>query len=259
MSETKPGNLQLLERTIAILDYISTEGRSCSLKEIVEATGISKPSVHRVLSTLNNNLLVIKDEHTRYRMGPRMLRWARACKGNSELLTISAPYLKRIWDSSGETIHLVSYENGRAYYLLKRESRHPLQMRSRRGDMLLLHSTGAGKAILFSLPKAEFEAFLSTTRLEKRTPHTITDPEIFFEQRAVFRENGYCQEIQENEVDIRCIAAPILNNEGYPMGAVSITCPIYRCSDEKAEELGRLLAGIMPKLSAEFGYSELRK
>jgi DNA-binding IclR family transcriptional regulator len=259
MSEIKSGNLQLLERTIAILDYISAEGRACSLKEIVGATGISKPSVHRVLSTLNNNLLVIKDEYTRYRMGPRVLRWAQACKGNSELLTISAPFLKRIWDSSGETIHLVSYENGRAYYLFKRESRHPLQMRSRKGDMLLLHSTGAGKAILFSLPKAEFEAFLSTTRLEKRTPHTITDPEVFFEQRRLFQINGFCQEIQENEVDIRCIAAPILNNEGYPMGAVSITCPIYRCSDEKAEELGRLLAEVLPELSSEFGYSGNRQ
>jgi DNA-binding IclR family transcriptional regulator len=132
-------------------------------------------------------------------------------------------------------------------------------MRSRKGDMLLLHSTGAGKAILFSLPKAEFEAFLSTTRLEKRTPHTITDPEVFFEQRRLFQINGFCQEIQENEVDIRCIAAPILNNEGYPMGAVSITCPIYRCSDEKAEELGRLLAEVLPELSSEFGYSGNRQ
>lgn len=256
MSGTKDTNLQLLERTFAILDYISREGRSCSLKEIVDATGISKPSVHRILSTLNKNLAVIKDSHSQYRIGPKMLQWARACKGNSELLSVAMPYLDRIWHVAGETIHLVSYENGHAYYLSKTESKHPLQMRSRRGDILLLHSTGAGKAILFSLPDAEFESFISREKLEKRTPHTITDPQIFYKQRKDFAEQGYCQEIQENEIDIRCIAAPVLNSEGYPLGSVSITCPVYRCDDSRAAELGQLLAEVIPKLSAEFGYSQ---
>lgn len=249
------GNLQLLERTFAILNYISREDRSCSLKEIVEATGISKPSVHRILSTLNHNLVVIKDKHTQYRIGPKMLQWARSCKGNSQLLTLAMPYLDRVWNVAGETMHLISYENGHAYYLYKIESRHPLQMRSKRGDPLSLYSTGAGKAILFSLPDEEFEWLLSSTNLEKRTPHSITETEVFYKQRSRFRALGYSEEVEENEVDIRCVAAPVLNSEGYPLGSVSIACPIFRCDDVRASELGRLLAGVIPELSAEFGYS----
>jgi len=255
MNEIKQDNLQLLERAFAVLDYISGEDRSCSLKEVTDATAISKPSVHRILSTLSSNLLLVKDEHARYRIGPKMLQWARACRGNSELLTVSSSYVEMIWDASGETIHLVTYENGEAYYLMKKESRYPLQMYSRVGDRLLLHSTAAGKAILFSLPEDEFSEYMEKITLNRRTPHTITDPEKFREQRGRFKALGYCEENQENELDIRCIASSIVNSEGYPLGAISITCPVYRCDDEKAEELGKLLVSIVPQLSGKFGYS----
>lgn len=255
MNGIKQDNLQLLERSFSILDYISRMDRPCSLKEVTEATEISKPSVHRILSTLTSNLLLVKDEHARYRMGPKMLQWARACKGNSELLTVSAPYMERIWDASGETIHLVSYENGHAYYLRKKESRYPLQMYSRVGDKLLLHATAAGKAILFSLPEEEFAGYMNKAPLERRTPHTITEPERFYEQRKRFMEKGFCEEKQENELDIRCIASAVLNSDGYPLGAVSITCPVYRCDDGRAVQLGHLLASVIPELSRKFGYS----
>lgn len=53
-------------------------------------------------------------------------------------MSIATPYVDKIWDLTGETIHLVSYEGGYAYYLLKKENKYPLQMRSRRGDPNLL-------------------------------------------------------------------------------------------------------------------------
>ena len=246
--------LQLLDRAYTILEYLSNADMPCSLKEIVDNTGISKPAVHRVLMTLQKQLVVIKDTHNRYRMGPKIIQWGRACRGESNLLNIASPYVEDIWKTTGETIHLVSYENGYGYYLLKRESKYPLQMRSKRGDPILLHSTAAGKAILFSLPDSEFQRYVNATPLEKRTENTITDPKILSAQRDQFKNRGFSEECQENERDIRCIAAPILNDQGYPIGAISITCPIFLCDDKRVTRLGNLLAKKTKAISEKFGY-----
>jgi DNA-binding IclR family transcriptional regulator len=256
MSEQRSKTLQLLERTFAILDYISLAEKPCMLTEIVEKTGISKPSVHRILSTLHHYRIVVKDRHNQYRMGPKIIQWGRACKGDSNLLSIASPYIEKIWNITGETIHLVSFEDGYAYYLMKKESRYPLQMRSRRGDTILLHSTAAGKAILFSLPFDELLSFLKRTPLDKRTENTITDPKIFIKQREEFMSKGFTEEEEENERDIRCIGVPNLNDKGDPLGAVSITCPIFLCDDKRSEELGELLKREASKISQEFGYSD---
>jgi DNA-binding IclR family transcriptional regulator len=254
MSGLKNDTLQLLDRTFLILDYISSSDKPCILTEIVENTGISKPSVYRILSTLLNHRVVVKDRHNQYRMGPKVIQWGRACRGDSNLLNIATPYVDKIWDITGETIHLVSYEGGYAYYLLKKESKYPLQMRSRRGDPILLHSTAAGKAILFSLPHDEFISYLQSTPLERRTKNTITDTEKLIDQRKKFEHLGFSEEYQENENDIRCVGAPILNDTGYPIGAVSITCPIYLCDDKRSADLGELLKREVAKISREFGY-----
>jgi len=74
MSEQRSKTLQLLERTFAILDYISLAEKPCMLTEIVEKTGISKPSVHRILSTLHHYRIVVKDRHNQYRMGPKIIQ-----------------------------------------------------------------------------------------------------------------------------------------------------------------------------------------
>jgi len=255
MSGTNKPSLQLLERTIAILDFIALKAEPSSFTEIVEGTGISKPSVHRILATLGNFRILVRDEQGGYILGPRIIGWSRSCIQSHGLLSVAKPWLDRIWNEVGETLHLVSFENDQAYYLFKMESRHPLQMRSRMGDPITLHSTAAGKAILFSLPEKELHNFLSRNVLDSKTAHTITDPDVLKKQLVEFRSQGFSEEVEENEQDIRCMAAPILNNRGFPVGAVSITCPTYRCDDLKAQQMGKFLAQTLPNLSYELGYN----
>ncbi len=255
MSGTNKPSLQLLERAITILDFIAFKTGSLSFTEIVEGTGISKPSVHRILATLGNFRILVRDEQGGYILGPRIIGWSRSCIQSHGLLSVAKPWLDRIWNEVGETLHLVSFEDEQAYYLFKMESRHPLQMRSRMGDPIALHSTAAGKAILFSLPEDKLGSILKKINLNPKTKKTITDPVALKEQLQSFRTQGFSEEVEENEQDIRCMAAPILNNRGFPVGAVSITCPTYRCDDLKAQKMGKFLAETLPNLSYELGYN----
>lgn len=257
MSGPENKNLQLIERAVAIIDFISESTNSCGLGEVATTTGISKPSTHRILSTLQVYGVVVKDERSKYHIGPKMLHWAEKYRSHSILLQISEPYINEISEISGETVHLVSYENNKAYYIRKVESRHPLQMRSQEGDSLSIHSTAAGKAILSALSPSDLEFFLSNRTLKAKTPHTIIDHEKLTAKLLIYRQQGYSEEIEENENDIRCVAAPILNAESKPVGSVSIALPVYRSNSERAAELGEVLAKIVPQISARLGYSSV--
>ena len=256
MSGKIRNNLQLLERSVEIIDLISIKNSPVKFTKIVEETGISKPSVHRILSTLENFRIIVRDGNEGYIMGPRAIGWSRGYLQSRALLSVAKPWVDSIWKKVGETIHLVILEEDKAYYLYKKEGPHPLQMRSRVGDPIPLHSTAAGKAILFSLSKDRLDSFIFKKPLDKKTQNTIIDPEKLKKQLEKFLKRGFSEEVQENEEDIRCVAAPILSSECQPLGSVSITWPIYRCDDEKAKEVGSFLAASMQKISSELGYKK---
>ena len=247
-------NIRVLERSLAILAFMAEERRLIGVTEIAEATDLSKSTVHRILSTFREKNVVLRDEGGRYQVGPAVLLWADAYRRSSGLAEIARPFMRRLWEETHETVHLFIYENGKAFYLDKLDSPHPVGMRSRIGAPLSLYSTSGGRAILAALPEAELDAYLSRTTLERRTNATVTDPEALRRVLDDVRRNGWAEENQENEEGIRCIGAAVRSLDGTPAGAVSISAPAYRMSDERARALCERVRSTAEGVSRELGY-----
>ncbi|WP_024821520.1 IclR family transcriptional regulator [Aminobacterium mobile] len=239
----------VLQKAISILEDLSDRSEPAGLTEIAKATGLSKTTAYRILSTLQDSNVLLKNSRGRYQIGPAVVKWSAAYNRRSGLLEMSRNILEGMRDYSGETIHLFVFENGRAYYLEKLESPSPLVMRSQVGVELPLYSTAGGKAILFALPSNQLDDYLAKNVLERRTPNTITDPDRLKELLKQYKSLGYSEEIQENEEGIRCVAAPVVDGNGYPIGAVSVSAPAYRFDDKKASVVGRKLAQETAKIS----------
>ena len=150
-------NIRVLERSLAILAFMAEERRLIGVTEIAEATELSKSTVHRILSTFREKNVVLRDEGGRYQVGPAVLLWADAYRRSSGLAEIARPYMRRLWEETHETVHLFIYENGKAFYLDKLDSPHPVGMRSRIGAPLSLYSTSGGRSILAALSVPELE------------------------------------------------------------------------------------------------------
>jgi len=234
--------MQALTRIADILDKVSAAESGILLADLARACDISKTALHRIAQSMCAEGLLLKDASNRYSLGPRFLFWMGRFQSSFMLVKLLRPLLEEIHQTTSETVHLFQYREGEALYIDKIESTYPLTLRSRVGTSQPLYCTGGGKAILGSLSKENVDLYLAQHTLEARTPNTITDPEKLRKILAQEREKGIFEDFEENDIGIRCIAVPILDERKEPLGAVSITIPVSRIPGEsKLEEWGILL------------------
>ena len=243
--------MQAFERLSQILDSLAISPAGKTLSELVDSLDISKTALHRIATDLCGVGILVKDRAGRYHVGPRILAWADSYSADHGLIICTRDFLEDIHAECGETVHLFGYQSGEAYYIDKIDSIHPVRMLSRIGLSQPLYCTGGGKSILGTLPEDEREDYFAGHKLEGRTPQTVTDPERLAEELRQSAERGFYEEQGENEEDIRCVAVPVRNVHGYPIGAISIATPIYRSSDEQQRQWGELLKQIQYRIEQQ--------
>lgn len=196
---------------------------------IGESVGLDKATVSRLLRTLVEAGWVRQDaDSRRYRLSGKILRLAANVRVHLDLRTVAAPHLRALREELGETVHLGIMEDAGVFYLDKLESPNSIQLVSRVGQVLPLHSTSLGKAILAALPDEEREAKIARMDFVPRTDRTITTAAAFRREIALTQQRGYATDDRENEPLGACVAAAIIGPEGRPVGAVSVSGPHYR-------------------------------
>ena len=142
---------------------------------IGDAVGLDKATVSRLLRTLVEAGWVRQDAVTRqYRLSGKILRLAASVRLHLDLRTVAAPHLRALREELGETVHLGVMEDLGVFYVDKLESPNSIQLVSRVGQVMPLHSTSLGKAILAALPEDEREAKIARMDFVPRTDRTIT-------------------------------------------------------------------------------------
>mgnify|MGYP003590124627 CR=1 FL=1 len=175
--------------------------------------------------------------------------------GRMDVVSIARPYLKKLSEISGETVHLVEIEGNEAIYIDKVESgSNSIRMVSRIGSRIPLYCSGVGKAILAERSDVEVESVWNSSEIREMTPNTILSLDDFFETIREVRRNGYSLDNEENEMGVRCIAASILNHEGKAKNAFSISAPVGRMTDEKLDKLVKYVLEAKKNISGDLGF-----
>jgi DNA-binding IclR family transcriptional regulator len=130
-------------------------------------------------------------------------------------------------------------------------------MVSRVGLRVPAHCSSVGKVFLAQFSQQELETLVQEKGLEKRTENTITNTEkLKHHLKAIYRQ-GYAVDDEENEKGIRCVGAPIFNQQGQVIAAVSISGPTVRISKKIVQEtLKNEVMKTASDISREFGYQE---
>lgn len=214
-----------MSKALRILEEAARTGGPRQLADIAADAGVLKPSTHRILATLAELGYVTTLGGGSYAAGPRMR--ALAAEVVSESTGDVAAELAALRTSVGQTVHLALRSGDHAVYTHKVEADLPYSMASRVGMRLAMHCTSIGKAILAHLPEKEIDEIITARGLERRTPNTHADPARLRADLAGIRDLGYALDDEENETTIRCLGAPVLDAEGYPVGAVSVSTVIF--------------------------------
>ena len=237
MTETKSTYGTVLLKANQILIAIAVN-QARSLSEISQDTGITMPTASKILETLQQINYVIKDEqHKTYTIGPAFLKFNDAFLQEFSIVNLCRPYLSKLRDKFGETVHLGALENDELVYLDKFSGKKSITvMTSRVGLRAPLYATGMGKAILSTFSKKQLNNYLATHQLTALTPTTITDQAELTKQLITAQKNQIAYDNSERDDDVFCIASTICNNNQL-LGAFSISIPKYRLTDTTQEKM----------------------
>ncbi len=159
---------------------------------------------------------------------------------------------------TGETSHLAIRSGDDVVVAAKVAGTGAFQLIDRAGGLRPAHCTALGKILLAVLPEERFRQFMIGTRLEPRTPKTITDRERFIQEIAQVRESGIAFDDGEYLPEVRCVAAPVRDFTGQVTAAIGISGPVWRLSLPLLQEMSAKVRAAADQLSAELGAKAFR-
>lgn len=189
------------------------------------------------LNTLCDSGLLTKEE-TRYTLGMEFIPMGEYVKNQLTIYRLGRPAVDELAQKSNEAAHLVVEHDGLEMTVYESWTDRAVATNYHtriRGKPQYLHYSATGKAILAHQSEARVQEIIDTHGLVKRTERTITDENILFEQLDVIRDRGYAINDNEEVYGLRSIGAPVLNDDGQVLGAVSVSGPSKRVSGEVFE------------------------
>ena len=242
---TAPGHAGgTVGKAMDVLEAVAAFGRPVRFTELLANGDFPKATLYRLLQTLTHQGLLRHDpDRSTYAMGMRLIRLAHGAWAQTSIAPVARPFLDRLSAKLGKTVHLAQLDAGQVLYVDKRNAATPISMFSDAGKVGPAYCTGVGKAMLAFLPELELERAIQAQAFHCHTPQTLTTPEALRTVLAEIRETGVSFDREEHEPQIICVAVPILNTAGEPMGGLSVTSSTLRHSLAD-------LAGLAPDLKA---------
>ncbi|MFI9169328.1 IclR family transcriptional regulator [Streptomyces lincolnensis] len=230
-----------LRRALGILMYLAendTHPQGASLTDLATGLGMSKSTVLRLVGPLREERLVDQDpESGHYRLGPQNALLGQLYLERLDIRRTASPLLHQLAQDVREAVHLVSFDPPEIIYIDKVESPQAVRMHSRVGGRQPAYCTATGKAFLAHAADDVLHR-VTAAGMPARTPATITSPEELRTELARIRERGYAVDDVENELDIRCVGAPVFDHSGAVVTAVSISGPASRVTHDRVKEIG---------------------
>lgn len=249
------GPVQSIDRVLDILEVLSTSPQGMSLSDLATATSLHSSTAHRLLSALSNRGYVRKDKESgKYRLTLRLYEISRRVSTVLNLFSASKPLLEKLSNDAQEIVHLVERDGNEVVYLHKFEPfLRPINITSSVGLHNPMYCTGVGKSILAQLEEKEIRSIWDQSTIISFTPKTITTFEALWNDLTQTRERGFAIDDEEHDLGVRCMAMPVYNWEGVPVGAISISGPTARLTSKTMDELFPLLSATALEISQLMG------
>jgi DNA-binding IclR family transcriptional regulator len=194
----------VVDKSVAILDALAVRG-PLSLAELVEATGISRPTAHRLAVALGEHGIVGRDDG-RFRLGLRLLAWGTRAAAPEGLVETARAILVRLRDESGESAQLYVRDGDRRVCVAVAERPSGLRDTVPVGASLPLTAGSGGTVLLAWSDDVDGD--------EARA--------------AAVRTAGWAESVGEREAGVASVSAPVRERDGSVVAAISVSGPIER-------------------------------
>jgi DNA-binding IclR family transcriptional regulator len=222
----------VLDRSVALLDLLADGPRS--LRSLAAASGLPRPTAHRLLVALESHRLVGRDADGAFRLGPRLAELALRAGSGLELGTLAAGVLARLHDQTGESVQLYLRSGDRRLCVAARDAGAGLRDSVPVGALLPLDAGSGGKVLLAWSDDA------------------VRFPAVPAAELAAARRRGWASSVGEREPGLASVSAPVLL-DGALLGALCVSGPTSRLGSSPGRRLAPLVVAAARELAALAG------
>jgi DNA-binding IclR family transcriptional regulator len=229
------GLVQSVDRALTVLALLARHGE-LGVTELAADLGVHKSTAFRLVSTLEAHDLVEQvSDRGKFRLGVGVLRLAGATAVRLDLVQESRPVTSRLAQAVGETVNIAVLSGHEALYLDQVSGPSALALRNWAGQRIPLHATSNGKILLAHAPASLLVDLGST--MPRFTSRTVVDPGQLHDELDAVRSRGYAIAVDELEVGLTAVAAPVTGADGSVVASVSASGPTFRLTPERLPDV----------------------
>jgi DNA-binding IclR family transcriptional regulator len=254
--EKKKYTVPALEKGLVIIELLANSEQPLGITDLYTHCGLPKSSIFMILSTLESLKYLEKLPGDKYKLTMKIHQLGNLILSKLNIREIARPFMEELAESLQFTVHLAALEQKRAIYIEKVNGPGFVQFSTKVGQSLPLYCSAVGKTLAAFLPEDELDAIIRSVGYEQFTPHTINSSEGFKSFLKSVRQNGYALEDEEGELGIRCVGAPIYDNTGSVIAAISVTALRNELPSNKFNEVGKFICEKALQISHKLGYQQ---
>lgn len=243
-----------VERAINVLEVLASRGEA-GVSEVASAITVHKSTAFRLLSALEGRGLVEQTgRRGKYRLGFGLIPLAGAVTDRLDVVRQGREVCSRLAAELGETVNVAVLREHYAVNVDQARGSSTVATHNWIGQLTPLHCTSSGKVLLAHLEPGHRAQLLHASGMSALTPYTVTAPERLDLELARVREAGYAIVVEEYELGLNAVAAPVHDRSGRVIAAVSVSGPSYRLDGPRVKQLVDPLLVGTAEISRRMGF-----
>ncbi|MET8772075.1 IclR family transcriptional regulator [Streptomyces sp. NPDC004658] len=245
--------VQSVDRAVSVLEILARHGEA-GVTEIAEELDVHKSTAFRLLGVLENRGLVAQaKDRGKYYLGAGVLRLAGAAAVRLDISQEGVPVCREVADELGETVNIAVLDDDAAVNIMQARGTASVTAQNWLGRRTPLHATSSGKVLLAHMPPTLREGLLARP-LPRFTDRTITGAAMLRAELEAVVGQGYGVTIEELELGLAAVAAPVRAHDGKVIAAISVSGPVYRLNADRLPEVAKRTVAAGAELSRRMGY-----
>jgi DNA-binding IclR family transcriptional regulator len=236
------------------LEYLGGQSKEVGVRELGQAIGLSKSSVHRILQTLRaRGFVKWNPDNARYSLGIKAFEVGCGIIRSLEAHGVAKAALEQLVATLGETAFLaVPADGGELVYVDKIDGRRSGRMLPQIGARRPMHTSGLGKALLAQLERSEVDRILSA-QAAARDGNKTPEPDELLQQLETIRRQGYAEDDEETAEGMYSVGAPLFDYSGRAVAAISVAIP--KSAQQPPERVVKLVEQTAKEISSKLGFN----
>jgi DNA-binding IclR family transcriptional regulator len=246
--------VQSLGRAFAILEEVARHREGIGLADLSKLVGLHNSTTFHLAKTMVSLGYLRQEKETkRYRVGRPLFALAASALDEIEMVNVATPVLEELSRETSESSHFAVRMGDAVVVIARTSGPGAFQLTDRVGVVRPAHCTALGKIILASLRPDQLKRFLERVDMKPSTEKSITDVAVLLREIAEIRRTGIAFDDGEFNPEVRCVAVPVTDFTGQVIGALGISGPIWRLSNQALHNSAQIVQGAAARLSREFG------